>query len=84
MKTLLTVKEQYAPCVNKYASDFKSLTVEGEPRGQMKQVQMDKRDLDETTLIMIQFAFQQLGLSDYIELMSEENAVFLRIYEDKK
>ena len=54
------------------------------PKVQMKQVQMDKCDLDETTLIMIKCAFQQLGLSDYIELMIDENDVILRIYEDKK
>lgn len=46
-----------------------------------KQVKMDMRDLDETTLIMVKHALHNLGIGKYVELEFDDEHAFLRIFE---
>lgn len=81
MKKLLTTNEMFENCVNKYNEDFSAFTVEGEPRGKMKQVRCDW--MEETDYTMLETAFKQLGLYDYIEMMLDEDMLYIRIMEEE-
>ena len=80
MKKLLTGKEMMANCRNVYNEDYTAFTVEGEPRGKMKQVCCDWAD--ETDYLMLEIAFKQLGLDDYIEMCLHEDKLIMRIIEE--
>ena len=80
MKKLLTGNEVFANCVNRFNDDYSAIIVEGEPRGTMKQVCCDWAD--ETDYIMLEIAFKQLGLDDYIEMCLHEDKLIIRIIEE--
>ena len=80
MKKLLTGKEMMANCRNVYNADYTAFTVEGEPRGKMKQVCCDWAD--ETDYLMLEMAFKKLGLDDYIEMEYDDNKLIMRIIEE--
>ena len=80
MKKLLTGTEMVANCRNVYNEDYTAFTVEGEPRGEMKQVSCDW--MDETDYLMLEVAFKQLGLDKYIETCLHEDKLIIRIIEE--
>ena len=80
MKKLLTGKEMMANCRNVYNADYTAFTVEGEPRGEMKQVCCDW--VDKTDYIMLETAFKKLGLDDYIKMCYDDNKLYIRIAEE--
>ena len=80
MKKLLTGKEMMANCRNVYNADYTAFTVEGEPRGEMKQITLEGFDF--ASYLLLQQGFKKLGLDDYFEMEYYGGAVYLRIYED--
>lgn len=71
MKKLLNDKDMYGNCVNIYSEDYTSITVKGEPRGEIKLAScqwFEKEDLR-----MLEEALKKLGLEDYIEMEYEED-----------
>ena len=80
MKKLLTGNEVFANCVNRFNDDYSAIIVEGEPRGEMKQVCCDWAD--ETDYLMLEVAFKQLGLDKYIETCLHEDKLIIRIIEE--
>ena len=80
MKKLLTGNEVFANCVNRFNDDYSAIIVEGEPRGEMKQVCCDWAD--ETDSLMLEVAFKKLGLDDYIEMCLYEDKLIIRIIEE--
>ena len=80
MKKLLTGNEVFANCVNRFNDDYSAIIVEGEPRGEMKQVCCDWAD--ETDYLMLEMAFKKLGLDDYIEMEYDDNKLIMRIVEE--
>ena len=80
MKKLLTSKEMLANCVNVYNTDYTAFTVEGEPRGEMKQITLDSFDF--SSYLMLKMGFKKLGLADYFEMDYDDNKLILRIIEE--
>ena len=80
MKKLLTGKEMMANCRNVYNADYTAFTVEGEPRGEMKQITLDSFDF--TSYLMLEIGFKELGLDDYFEMDYDDNKLIMRIIEE--
>lgn len=84
MKKLLTGKEMVANCRNVYNADYSAFTVEGEPRGEMKQSALTPMEIE--AFYLMKFGFKQMGLEDYIEMEYDEESktAFVRcIIEDE-
>ena len=80
MKKLLTGKEMMANCRNVYNADYTDFTVEGEPRGEMKQITLYSFDF--SSYLMLKTGFKKLGLDDYFEMDYDDNKLILRIIEE--
>ena len=72
MKKLLTTKEMFANCRNVYNADYSAFTVEGEPRGEMKQGTLTPMDIE--AFYLMKFCFKKMGLEDYIEMEYDEES----------
>ena len=82
MKKLLTSKEMFANCVNTYSEDYTFITVKGEPRGKMKQRNIEWHDKDD--YVSLQRLLEMLDLEDYIEMELDEGMLYMRINEEEE
>lgn len=80
MIKLLTTKESFANCVNKYNEDSTAFTTEGEIRGKMKQRGIEWHS--EEDYISLESILTMLGLNEYVEMMLDEDMLYMRIIED--
>lgn len=79
MKTLLTGNENFANVENVYNEDYTAFTSVREPRGKMKQADIEWHCKED--YVSLQMLLGMLGVDEYFEIMLDGNMLYMRINE---